>query len=117
MIQKLEGKFNKKEYNAIYQKVHGPEYNAFRKAYNWKLKLQVLEAYGNTCMCCGETTIEFLTIDHVNGGGNAYRKSIGGNLYIWLRKNKFPKEGFQILCMNCNFAKGHFGYCPHKDTK
>ena len=28
-------------------------------------------------------------------------------------KNNFPK-GFQILCHNCNIAKGHYGKCPHE---
>ncbi len=31
----------------------------------------------------------------------------------WLITNNFPK-GFQILCWNCNYAKGVFGECPHK---
>ncbi|MDP9489573.1 MAG: hypothetical protein M3P28_05185 [Thermoproteota archaeon] len=56
------------------------------------------------------------------GGGRRHRdelkKMIGyrGNsaLYRWLRDNKFP-EGFQVLCMNCNWVKGYFKYCPHKD--
>jgi len=34
-------------------------------------------------------------------------------LYSWLKKNNFPK-GFQVLCMNCNFAKGKLGKCPHQ---
>ena len=28
------------------------------------------------------------------------------------RKNNYP-EGFQVLCSNCNFAKGKYGSCPH----
>lgn len=56
-------------------------------------------------------------IDHVNGGGNAHRRSIGGTtactvrFYRWLEVNNYP-EGFQVLCHNCNFAKSHGG-CPH----
>lgn len=82
-----------------------------------KLKIEVLTHYGGNppkCVCCGETHIEFLSIDHINGGGTKKRKETGGgsSLYRWLKKNNFPKE-FQVLCMNCNFAKGHFGICPH----
>jgi hypothetical protein len=22
--------------------------------------------------------------------------------------------GYRVLCMNCNFALGHSGYCPHQ---
>lgn len=30
----------------------------------------------------------------------------------YYEKNKYP-EGFQILCMNCNWGKGIYGECPH----
>ena len=70
------------------------------------------------CACCGENIIEFLTIDHVNNDGAEHRKKFkiwsGWKTYDWLIKNNFP-EGFQVLCMNCNFAKAHFGHCPHKE--
>lgn len=66
------------------------------------------------CGCCGEKNIEFLTLDHINGGGKKHMQEIGYNIVRWLRKNKYP-SGFRVLCMNCNFAIGHYGYCPHKD--
>jgi hypothetical protein len=89
-----------------------------------KIRLNVLIHYsGNTpkCACCGENNIEFLSIDHINGGGNKHRSEIfknykfprsGTGFYRWLIKNDFPK-GFRILCMNCNHSLGHYGYCPH----
>jgi hypothetical protein len=72
------------------------------------------------CACCGETRYEFLSIDHINGGGNEERKKFltttgkynPRKFYQWLIDNNFP-EGFRVLCMNCNFALGHYGYCPH----
>ena len=90
--------------------------NQAQRDYCQKIKKEVIKIYGGKCICCGETHIEFLTIDHINGGGTAHRKKLHGGgikVYNWLRKNNFPKE-FQVLCMNCNFAKGKFGYCPHK---
>lgn len=80
-----------------------------------RLKLSVFEAYGGPiCSCCGEIEIDFLTIDHLNNDGAEHRKTVsGGKLYDWLRRNKFP-PGYGVLCMNCNFAKGHFGVCPHQ---
>lgn len=75
-----------------------------------------LEFYGGTppkCACCGETIYEFLAIDHINGGGNKHRREIGVNIYGWLVKNSFP-GGFQVLCHNCNLAKGFYGICPHE---
>lgn len=82
-----------------------------------RLKLEVLDAYGGReCVCCGETIVEFLTIDHINGDGGKHRKEVNGSMYIWLRKNNYP-EGFQVLCMNCNFGKRLSGICPHKYDK
>lgn len=84
-----------------------------------RLKVTVLVAYGGKrpkCACCGESMIEFLSIDHINGDGNNHRRSIrrkGTGFYHWLRRNRFPK-GFRVLCHNCNQAIGFMGYCPHK---
>jgi hypothetical protein len=73
-----------------------------------------IEAYGGyVCRCCGETWKPFLTIDHIDGGGNQHRKKVGAaNVYRWLRLNGYP-PGFQVLCMNCQFGKRICGVCPH----
>jgi hypothetical protein len=80
----------------------------------------VFAAYGGyICKCCGETEPSFMTIDHINGGGHAHVKMIGGygNLYAWLKRNNFP-NGFQVLCFNCNHGKHlNDGICPHKLNK
>lgn len=63
----------------------------------------------NRCAECGEGRMSILTIDHVNGGGNAQRREAGvlsgGSFHLWLRNHGFPK-GYQVLCFNCNFRKG-----------
>jgi hypothetical protein len=71
------------------------------------------------CACCGESNIEFLTLDHINGGGHADRKKIGSGqkLYRYLIGHNFPKEfELQILCFNCNCARRD-GVCPHQRGK
>lgn len=82
-----------------------------------KKKLQVLHHYSGgkfCCQCCGVTNYEFLTIDHINGGGRAHRKRIkADSIYSWLIQNNYP-EGFRVLCLSCNGSHGFFGYCPHK---
>jgi len=69
------------------------------------------------CACCGENMIEFLAIDHINGGGKQHRKEInnpgGKNFYVWLRVRNWP-SGYRVLCHNCNQAIGAYGVCPHK---
>lgn len=73
----------------------------------------------NVCSCCGEHRLEFLSIDHINGGGQQHRKlyrpkyaSIG----LYLVANNYP-EGFRVLCYNCNLARGFNKYCPHEREK
>ena|SRR3990167_8349065 len=82
----------------------------------WKrLRAEIIHAYEGRCVCCDEARPEFLGIDHINGDGAAHRRALGRKpLYRWLRQNGFPKDGFRLLCHNCNFARGHYGYCPHE---
>jgi len=89
------------------------------KAYRNGLKLKVINHYGGKCDCCKEKRIEFLCLDHKDGGGNEHRRTIlknkshGHALYRWIIKNGYPKM-FRVLCCNCNQSIGLFGYCPHK---
>ena len=66
------------------------------------------------CACCFEFHYEFLNLDHVNGGGGQHRKELrlGSAFYRYLRQQGWPK-GYRVLCYNCNFSKGFYGYCPH----
>ena len=95
--------------------------NASHRKATWKLKLEIINAYGGKCECCGENNVEFLSIDHINGNGKKHRDEIkdasGIDLYRWLRNNNFPKDNFRLLCMNCNFSLGKYGYCPHDKEK
>lgn len=87
-----------------------------------ELRTRVLDAYGKHCQCCGEPTFEFLAIDHIDGGGREHRAFLrqrgigaGAGFYRWLEVNGFPL-GFQVLCHNCNMAKGFYGVCPHQSS-
>lgn len=93
---------------------------AAKREYQVRLRRDVLNAYGGACACCGESEESFLSIDHINGGGAKHRASIGSGgtaLYAWLRNRDYPKDSFQVLCMNCNFAKGSSGQCPHEKRR
>lgn len=96
--------------------LENPNYHSHYKKYNDKCRQTVLNHYGAKCVCCGETVKQFLTIDHINGGGNQHRKEVGSgrNMMVWIIKNNFPKD-FQILCFNCNCGRQlNKGICPHK---
>lgn len=67
------------------------------------------------CACCGETEVKFLGIDHINGNGSKERKTLRrGDTATYLRTSGLP-DGYQVLCHNCNLAKGFYGVCPHQD--
>lgn len=68
------------------------------------------------CVCCGERTVEFLGLDHVNNDGAAHRREIGYGsrpLYTWLRKTGYTYRGLVVSCHNCNMARAMYGECPH----
>lgn len=104
-----------KTWRKVYLEGHRKENIAWGKTYREKTREMVLAAYGGCCTCCGETENHFLSIDHINGGGNKHKKEINrSNIYRWLVENNYPKDNFQILCFNCNMAKGFWGICPHQ---
>lgn len=85
------------------------------KRFEQRRKREVFEKYGGViCRCCGETRIEFLALDHIHGGGNRHRREAKiVKLAAWLKRNDYP-PGFQVLCFNCNQAKGAGIVCPHQ---
>lgn len=88
--------------------------------YRVGIKKECMAAYGGKCSCCGENTLEFLSIDHVKGGGTRIRKSGlsgGGHTYRMLKKQGWPQEDYRVLCHNCNQSLGIYGYCPHQAEK
>jgi hypothetical protein len=99
----------------------GRKGKATYKNFIYRLRRGIMENYGDgTCACCGESTYEFLTLDHVNGDGHIERKKYGNgrDILIRLRRLGYPdKHRYRILCYNCNCASGFLGYCPHEKSK
>ena len=112
------------------------KYRLSIRARNQELKLAAFDAYGGrACVCCGDKHTEFLTIDHIvpvsasklkerrrSRVGERKRPEPknhldrGQGLYRWLRRNEYP-SGFRVLCMNCNWARGKLGQCPHETER
>jgi len=88
-----------------------------------RLRLEALSHYSNgelKCVCCGESEYLFLSLDHINGGGSKERRHLKSNgytsstdIFLLLKRKGWP-NGFQVLCHNCNLAKGFYGECPHE---
>lgn len=95
------------------------EKTAYLKQWYRNNRQELLMHYSNgsmSCACCGDNHYEFLTIDHMNGGGNAHRKQFGSDrrgVHRQLKKEGYP-PGYQVLCHNCNSAKAIYGECPHE---
>lgn len=93
-------------------------YLAERKAIYQRLKGKVFALLGDHCECCEEKNVEFLAIDHIDGGGYAHRKKRNqSGVYRDILKLENPKASYRILCFNCNWSLGTYGYCPHKKEK
>lgn len=85
-----------------------------------KVRLEALQAYGGptpSCSCCNEGTLQFLALDHIDGGGRQHRlETGGGGFYTWLRRHGYP-AGFRVLCHNCNMGRQiNGGTCPHQES-
>jgi len=85
----------------------------YSRTCNRRLKYDILNHYSEgepKCVFCGIDDVDVLCLDHINGGGEAHRRSLpnreglGLHLYWWIKKNNFP-GGFQVLCLNCNWKK------------
>lgn len=93
------------------------KYKDVQKEHRVRLKRAAIDTYGGVCACCGESDLEFLTIDHINNDGNKWRRngwSGGIKFYRQLKNAGYPKGELQVLCFNCNCAKAFYGYCPHE---
>lgn len=98
-----------------WKKDHHSEYLKYMKHYRQKIKIQLMTAYGGKCTCCGESHVEFLTIEHKNRDGQAHKRRLKTSLAIYkeIIKQGFPDQ-YTVLCMNCNFARRFNKVCPHK---
>lgn len=79
--------------------------------YHRDIRRLLVAIYGEECCCCGEKRFEFLSLDHVNGGGRQERGQGTARFYKSLLENR--RSDIRILCHNCNLALGFYGYCPH----
>lgn len=68
-------------------------------------RIKMLDIYGGKCILCGELKKECLTIDHIDNSGADHRRKIGTNICVWLKKQNYPKDNYQLLCYNCNYKK------------
>lgn len=93
-------------------------HNKTQKRYRDKKRKQIFDHYGWSCVCCGESVVDFLTVDHVGGVVGEDRWSSGIRITGWMLYSRIIKAGYpdtyQTLCMNCNWGqRSNNGHCPH----
>lgn len=88
------------------------------RLYRLALKRETFEAYGGCrCVCCSESDIAFLTLDHYTVVVADFEHRAGDKLWLELRRKKYP-SGFRVLCFNCNIASyNNGGTCPHANSQ
>lgn len=116
--------FRKKESQASmkWKRGHLEQYKASRRRWSERTKLQVFIHYSGTDppQCANPfrehekpyITIDALSIDHINNDEaeerkRLYKKNVGfsaNTFYRRLINNNYP-EGYQVLCMNCQWIK------------
>ncbi len=89
------------------------------KQYRDAITRSIVFLLGGKCAMCGESEIEFLTIDHINNDGNSER-SMGA--VGWKRRildGSADASRYRVLCHNCNLGRyrldpvHHFKNRPH----
>jgi hypothetical protein len=70
------------------------------------VRVEAIVRYGGACSSCGIHAAQFLTLDHIDGGGYKHRKTENfADLARYLKRHHWP-DGYQVLCWNHNF-KNH----------
>lgn len=95
-------------------KVYTAEYG---KASREQLRRQAIDRLGGRCQHCGDDRSLVLTIDHIVPCRLNYRERIrageqGHALYRRILAMSNPEAVYQVLCANCNMAKGTRGDVP-----
>ena len=122
--KELDARPERKAKNKVYKSK--PENKKRARELDRDLRYLVLQTYSKRlsdskipcCNCCHlNSNLAFLAVDHIAGkkqmDSEHELKKLGYSskfqswaLLRWLKRKNFP-EGFQILCHNCNHAKGH----------
>ena len=82
----------------------------------WRYWQQILDHFGAFCFCCGEDTIEFLTLEHKQKDGCLHRtlRPSMASIYLDVIRSGFDADKYGILCMQCNWATRKGRTCPHQ---
>lgn len=78
-----------------------------------RLRMNLISDLGGKCICCNESTYEFLQIDHINNNGGEWKRQLGRTGAMNVSDLRRHIEDLQVLCANCHLSKSSWGRCPH----
>lgn len=88
------------------------------RKYRVARRMEMIQALGGVCACCGQDEWHKLVLDHVHDDGAVSRASgqrSGIDLMAALLRGKVKKSDHQLLCWNCNHSKHRgSGLCLHQ---
>ena len=112
----------KSERQRRYRMLHPEALAIHERRRRYRRRMEFIAAYGGRCSCCGEAEPGFLTVEHLYGDGGVHRRTLrggkGGNtreVCQDLKRRGWPKDGYTVMCWNCNMARRFGRQCPHQD--
>lgn len=110
----LVGSERQAAYHKLYRTINSKKLSANKKEEATRAKIEGIAHYGGKCSCpsCGETQLEFLTLEHLRGRDKTKKRRTGKLAWLEAKRAGYPDD-FTVLCFNCNCAKGIYGTCPH----
>ena len=90
----------RRAYLKRYCQIHKEKRHANARKWHQARKAEAIEHYGKVCACCGESTYEFLCIDHINGGGNRQREQLGCSRNFLTTGGLWPSPGVNSTVPN-----------------
>ena len=93
----------RRSYFPRYQRKNRNKFREYDRSRHRRVKIAAFAVLGDVCVLCGEDEEEFLTVDHIDGGGSEDRISRGRReIYISIVRDETQRKRFRLLCRNCN---------------
>lgn len=118
---RLAHKDRMKELQSKWKEANPEQYKFLWEKHNKENRIKVLQkvAKGDIIACsrCGCDRIEFLEVNHINGGGNQETKNNHSKFYSDILKDLRQTDDLEILCKLCNnlhYVEMKFGKLPFR---